>query len=343
MTTVTGGDETLFAVNQPRRQMLSRVGDAMYWLSRYMERAEHLARLLHENLQLLTDVGELAPRVKHELWLGILRVFGLEQAPAAMAICEAGDVEIAGRMSAYMTFDITNTNSLLTCITNARENARSIRENISAEIWEDLNTLYWSLQGAEARGRFDESPLELYRQVMNGSMLFQGLTDQTLARAQGWLFMQLGKGFERVDITCRIMEVRFEMLQAAEASLDAAERNIHWMSVLRSCGSLEGYRRVHLGEMDAMRVAAFLVLSDNFPRSIRACVRSAYEAVSQIRSEINPHSADAAERILGRLNTQLEYAEGGEILGGGVPAYMKKIRLEMAQAAEGMRKTYFLH
>jgi uncharacterized alpha-E superfamily protein len=115
------------------------------------------------------------------------------------------------------------------------------------------------------------------------------------------------------------------------------------MSVLRSCASLEAYRRMHMGEMDAMRVGAFLVLEREFPRSVRACVHHAHDAVSRIGSSISPGGLDAAQRVLGRLNTQLEYAEAGEIAADGLPAYVQKLRLSMAQAAAAVRKTYFLH
>ncbi|HEV8603945.1 MAG TPA: alpha-E domain-containing protein [Tepidisphaeraceae bacterium] len=337
------GEEVHVNLGGSRRQMLARAAESLYWLSRYVERSEHLARLIHENLQLLTDVGELAARVKHDLWQGILRMFGVDQLPEAQAVLAGTDEQVAQHMSAYMTFDAANAGSILSCIVNARENARSIRENISGEVWEDLNTLYWSLRGPDVGSRFEEAPLEVYRQVMNGSMLFQGLTDQTLAHSQGWLFMQLGKRLERLDITCRIIEVKFDILQRHEASLEPAERNIHWMSVLRSCASLEAYRRMHMGEMDAMRVGAFLVLEREFPRSIRACVHHAYDAVARISSSIRPGAPDQAERILGRLNTQLEYADAGEIGVEGFGGYVQKIRLSMAQAAASVKKIYFLH
>ena len=343
MNEIILGEDVQLSLSGSRRQMLARVADSLYWLSRYVERSEHLARLIHENLQLLTDVGELAAQVKHDLWQGILRIFGVDQVPEAQAALVGTDEQVAQQLSAYMTFDAANASSLLSCIVNARENARSIRENISSEIWEDLNSLYWSLRGPEVSSRFEEAPLEVYRQVMNGSMLFQGLTDQTLPHSQGWLFMQLGKRFERLDLTCRIIEVKFDILQRFADSLEPAERNIHWMSVLRSCASLEAYRRMHMGEMDAMRVGAFLVLEREFPRSLRACVHYAYDAVSRISESISPSAPDQAERILGRLNTQLEYAEAGEIAAEGLPAYVQKIRLSMAQAAASVKKTYFLH
>src|ERR1700749_2609651 len=125
--------------------------------------------------------------------------------------------------------------------------------------------------------------------------------------------------------------------------LEAPLRNIHWMAVLRSCCSIEAYRRMHVGDMDPLKVAAFLLLEANFPRSVRYCVHHAHEAISRIRVEINAGSIDNAERILGRLDTQLEYAEMGEILNEGLPAYLQKIQTQIAYPAMAAQKAYFLH
>src|SRR5438552_1735631 len=191
-----------FLSHAAARPMLARDADSMYWMSRYVERAEHVARLLLVNSNLLMDVGELAPTLQQRQWQSVLTVFRLE-APAPQDGGAAGGAALGARVAQYMVFDRDNPNSLLNCITRARENARAIRENISAEMWESLNTVYWSLRGDEARGRFEESPDDFYRQVMLASMLFQGLTDQTQPHDQGWQFTQLGKYLERVDVTCR--------------------------------------------------------------------------------------------------------------------------------------------
>jgi uncharacterized alpha-E superfamily protein len=210
-------------------------------------------------------------------------------------------------------------------------------------MWENLNTLYLSLQSDEALARFEESPDEFYRQVMTGSMLFQGLTDQTLTRDQRWQFTQLAKYLERIDVTARVIETKFEILQPGVAKLETPIRNIHWMAVLRSCCSIEAYRREHIGDMDPLLVASFLILEPDFPRTIRFCVGQAQEAIAHIRSEINPRGIDAAERILGRLKTQLEYAEMSEILLQGLPQYLQKIQADIAEAALAVQNAYFLH
>src|SRR3982750_1582585 len=171
------------------RPMLARDADSMYWMSRYTERAEHVARLLLVNSNLLMDVGELAPTLQQRQWQSVLTVFRLD--PAQLPGDAAPAIFFGPRVAQYMVFNPDNPNSVLNCLSRARENARGIRENISAEMWESLNMLYWYVCADDAPARFEESPEDFYRHIMTGSLTFQGLTDQTLPHEQPWLFTQL--------------------------------------------------------------------------------------------------------------------------------------------------------
>jgi uncharacterized alpha-E superfamily protein len=315
--------------------MLSRDADAMYWMARYVERSEHVARLLLVNSNLLIDVGDLAPALQAQEWQSLLTILRLGELPEGP--------DIAQRVSQFLTFDPENPNSILTCLTRARENARGIRENISAEMWENLNTLYWSLRGDDAPARFEESRDDLFRSVMIGSMLFQGLTDQTLAHDQKWLFTQLAKYLERTDVTCRIIQSKYDILKANEQLFDSTLRNLHWMAVLRSCCSIEAYRQNNLGDMDPARMAGFLILERSFPRSIRFSISAALAAISAIRVGARGSAIDPAERILGRLDAQLEYAQLSEILAEGVSSYLQRIQGAVHEAAVAVQRSYFMH
>jgi len=335
-----------FHINRPARPMLARVAESMFWMSRYIERAEHIARLLLVHTNVLMDMGELAPKLEQRLWLGVLRVLNLDKTPEAEAMFDDSipESEIAQRVGRYMTFSADNPNCLLECLTKARENARSIRENISAEMWQELNTMYWTFRADETRTRFEEEPQEMYRQVMNGSFLFQGLTNQTLPHSQAWHFSQLAKHLERGDITCRILETKFEVLRAAEGALQTTPiRNIHWMAVLRSCCAIEAYRRVQPGDLDPLHVAAFLILENELPRSVCYSVRHSHEAVCGIRRGVGSPEVDEAERVLGRLRAELENADPGEIVYDGVQAYLQKVREKIAVAGMAVQRAYFLH
>ncbi len=318
------------------RPMLARDADSVYWMARYVERAEHVARVLWVNSNLLVDVGDLAPALQDRQWESVMTIFHLEGAvPGAGAM--------GPRVRQYMTFDRDNPSSVYTCLTRARENARGIREVVSNEVWETLNTLYWHIRADDAAATLEDGSEEFYRSITTGSLLFQGLIDQTMAHDQRWLFAQLGKYLERVTVTCRVIETKFDILRRAESLLESPLRNIHWMAVLRSCCSIEAYRRIHVGDMDPLKVATFLLLEDNFPRSVRYAVHRAHEALTRLRAEVNPRAIDDAERILGRLDTQLEYAEIGEILSEGLPAYLQRVQARAADAAMAVQKAYFLH
>jgi len=322
--------------NRPPRAMLAREADAMYWMSRYVERAEHVARLLLVHSNLLIDVGDLAPRMQNRLWQSVLAVLRLPEMP------EERDRPLGPAVQQALTFDPKQSNSLLACVTRARENARSIRENISMEMWEALNTLYWSIRSEETVARYEESPDAFWRSIMNSSMLFQGLTDQTMPHGQRWHFSLLAKYFERADVTCRVIGTRHALLES-EAMNESTVHNLNWMAALRSCCAIEAYRRRYLGDMDPLKVAGFLLLETNVPRTVRFCVKAAREAISQIRAAANPTEIDAAERILGRLDAQLEYAEMSEILAQGLPDYLQRIETSLADAAIAVQQAYFLH
>lgn len=329
-------DLNKYALTRPPRPMLAREADSVYWMSRYVERAEHVARLLRVKLNLLADTGDLEEEFVDSLWRSVPTVFRLGNRLE-------GDGPIASRVTAYMTFDPENPNSLLSCLTLARENARGVRETISAEMWEELNALYWSIQGDDARQRFDDSPDTFLKNTLTASLLFQGLSDQTMRHDQRWHFTQLGKYIERVDFTCRVVSTHWQILTAAEDDLDVPLRNIHWMGLLRACCSIEAFRKTFLGELDGLRVVSFIALEPNFPRSIRFAARCAYDAIDAIRKESDARKADVAQRLLGRLDAQLEYAELAEIVAEGVPQYLQKIEAAVGDVALALQRGYFLH
>lgn len=337
-------DRTFFFSRVQRRPaskpMLARVAEAMFWMSRYVERAEHIARLVLVNSNMLMDLGELAPRMQDEQWMAIFKILRLDHYIESLDIF--GN-HVGQRVYRLMSFDNTNKNSLLSCLTRARENARSIRENISVEMWETLNTLYWSLLSEDAQLRLDENPQQIFQSVIMGSLLFQGVSDQTLPHGQAWEFVQLAKYLERIDMTCRIIEVKFDVMHSPEPLWESTLRNIQWMAVLRSCASIEAYRRRHVGDLDPTKLAAFLILDDESPRTVRYSVRKAQEAIAGIAAKIHPQEIDAAERILGRLNAQLEYAEMHSLSGANLKEFLGSIQDNVAEAAAAVQKAYFLH
>jgi len=328
-------------VNRPPRPLLSRVAESAFWMSRYIERAEHVARVLLVNINSLLDVGDLEPEVELQLWTAPLRIFLLDQTPQAKELLATARDRLAPAIAGFLVFDSANPNSIYSCITRARENARSVRETISSEMWENLNALYWALRSEEASGQFSESASDLLKQVMNGSLLFQGLADQTLGHNQSWHFIQAGKFLERIDVTCRVIQTKFAALDAVEPYIEATERNTHLLSVVRSCCALEAFRR-NAADIDPDAIAAFLLLERAFPRSVCFCARHAHDAIHRISIQADPTLHLPAQAILGRLHADLQYTAPHQIEGDLLNPFLEKIQSATLDATIAIKKSYFL-
>jgi len=325
------------------RAMLARVADASYWMSRYVERAEHIARVLLVSSDVLTGAGDMDERFARETACDVLRITQRDHMFADLAPLSRTPSQAMAAVAHYMALDADNPNSLINCLSKARENARSIRESISAEMWEHLNTFYWSLKADDAQARFDDSPQEFLRAVMSGSLLMQGLVDQTMDHGQVWLFIQLSKYLERVDMTCRILAAKIRTLTKFDSSLDAPLLVIQWMAVLRACCSIEAYRRVNLGDLEPSRVAGFIVYEPTFPRSVHFCVRHALEAVERIRTLLSADTGREVQRRLGRLFADLQYSQTAPSSSEELLVFLEEIRLSNADAAAAVQEQWFLH
>ena len=178
---------------------------------------------------------------------------------------------------------------------------------------------------------------------MAGFDAFPGSDRSNPAARSARLFAQLAKYLERTDVTCRVIQTKYDILKSNEQIFDSTLRNLHWMAVLRSCCSIEAYRRNYLGDMDPTRVTGFLILERSFPRSIRFSISGALAAITAIRAGVRGNVIDPTERILGRLDAQLEYAELSEILGEGIPNYLQRIQTAVHDAAVAVQQSYFMH
>ena len=326
------------------RALLARVADASYWMSRYIERAEHIARILMVSLDSLTGAEELEPDLSHQAVVDVLKITWQEHMLPELVKPEHTPLQAMMEVAKYMALDASNPISLMSCLTKARENARSIRESISNEMWEQLNTLYWSLKADDAVARFDDSPQEFFRQMLTGSLLLQGLADQTIDHGQAWLFIQLSKYLERADMTCRILQAKYQTLQRLDtvASLDTAARVIQWMAILRSCCSIEAFRRANVGEIDHGLVAGFILFEPTFPRSVHFCVQHALEEVDRIRSVLAADAGRDAQRRLGRLFAELQYSRAATTQDKGLLAFLEQIRNSAADASIAVQEQWLM-
>ncbi len=322
------------ATGPAARPILARDADAIYWMARYLERAEHIARSVQTKLNLLADSGDLNPDLQRSLWESVAQT----QRAAVPEV--AGDPAMP--MARWMALDPANPASVLGCITRARENARGIREHISAEMWEATNAIYWSVRADDASARFEESPDTFLRSITSASALLQGLTDQTIMHDQRWQFSQLGRLIERADFTCRTVACHWHILTGPLAEdLDLPLRNIHWMGLLRCCCSIEAYRKIASGDLEPLRVVSFLLLQEGFPRTVRYCVAGANQALEAITAQTSSRTAHDALRTLGQLDAHLRYSRY-DALNDDVEGFINHIEHEVAAATGNLQRSYSL-
>lgn len=313
--------------------MLSRVADSLYWMSRYMERAENDARLLDVNLQLLLDLGGEADAMQH--WAPVIA--SLEETDLFDSLYEAAD---EASVTEFLTLQTKNPNSIISCLTLARENARTTREQISSEMWEEINRLYLFVQGEDARQLLLSSAHEFFKRVIGGSHLFQGVTGATMTHGEGWDFIRIGTALERADCTSRILDVKYHVLLPTGENVGGNVDTIHWMGVLKSCSALEAYCKLYVSQVAPWKVAEFLITHQEFPRSIRYCVDSLDAALHRISGVDESRYSNEAERLSGRLRSDVAFVTIGEVFEFGLHEYLTKIQERLVEISNAMSATY---
>ena len=313
--------------------MLSRVADALYWMSRYIERAENNARILDVNLQLMLDFQNEETVRQH--WEPIIN--SLEEHDLFYSLHAEAN---ARTVVDFVSFEKKNPHSICSSIVRARENARTVREHASSEMWEQINRLYLYLGSAASRNVFAGSAYEFFKSIVDASHLFQGITDATMTHGEGWDFIQVGKFAERADRTSRILDVKYHLLLPTGEKVGGNVDVIQWMAVLKSCSGLEAYKKLYVGEVAPWRVAEFLITHDGFPRSIRFCVNRLDLALHRISGSDRTHYANEPERLSGRLSSDLAYSTIGDVFNIGLHQYLDRIQSRIVDVSDAMHKTY---
>ena len=313
--------------------MLSRVADSLYWMSRYMERAENDARILDVNLQLLLDLGGEANAMQH--WAPVIA--SLEETNTFDSLYETAD---EASVTEFLTLQRENPSSIISCLTRARENARTTREQISSEMWEEINRLYLFVQSDSASRMLLTSPHEFFKCIITGSHLFQGVTDSTMTHGEGWDFIRIGTLIERADCTSRILDMKYHILLPSGEDVGGNVDTIQWMGVLKSCSGLEAYCKLYVSQVAPWKVAEFLITHQEFPRSIRYCVDSLDQALHSISGVDESRYANEAERLSGRLRSDVAFVTIGEIFEFGLHEYLTQIQERLVEISNAMYATY---
>jgi uncharacterized alpha-E superfamily protein len=297
--------------------MLSRIAESLFWIGRYVERADDTARILDVHLQMLVEDPYLS---EEEASRGLVAVMGAAQPDAGARIDR--DL-VLGRLA----FDEDNPSSIVGALAAARENARRAREIVSSELWECLNTTWIGIGTARLRAT---TAHQFFSWVRERAALVDGIADATMSRDDAWRFLVLGRSLERADMTARLV---------ATSAIAGAVPS--WTTLLRSCGAYESYLRTYRGVASDEHAAEFLLLDRLFPRSVVHAVNEAEACLETLAPSADRAGvSDRARRLLGWARTNLEYRALAEIL-QDLPEEMEKVQRACSSASDAVARRYF--
>jgi uncharacterized alpha-E superfamily protein len=315
--------------------LLCRVAENMFWLNRYVERAIAIIRVVDVTAHLELDSGD--PDANGiDYWTPLL-------GPSHDNEPHAGDDEAPAPLPHdvryYLALDADNPSSLVSCVRQARAGAREVRDSISSEMWEQINTCFLMLAEPDRVRDLEEDLHAFYRRVRDSLLLIQGLADATVAHDESWQFLSLGKYLERADNVSRLLRVHCRLLTSGAVPAHGDE-TVRWLAVLRSAGSAEAYSRYYSLRVEPTRVLEFLLLNPLFPQSVRYSLGAAWDALQSISSATMAGSGPPV-RLLGLLHARLEHASVDEVIEFGLEEFLASIQDDIAQVSERLTRAFF--
>jgi uncharacterized alpha-E superfamily protein len=312
--------------------MLSRVADSLYWMSRYLERAEHTARLIDVGLNLMLDQ---TPAEAERRWGRLLTSL---HAPPLVS-----GADNAYQITQAMTFEVTNESSIVACMAVARENLRQVREQISSEMWEQLNRLFIYIKSTNINDIWNVGPNEFFRVVKEGSHLFQGITDSSMNHGEGWQFIQLGRFIERATATAILLDLYFKEFVNGPGQQTKMSSYLDWVGLLKSCTAFEAYCKVYTADLRPERIAEFLLLNAECPRSIRFSAEIIHNAFRSLAENGRASKTGRVNRLSGRLRAALSFSQIDEIMENSLHDYLNDIQRQCAEIHTAIQKTYVVY
>ena len=311
--------------------MLSRVANSVYWAGRYLERAENIARFIDVNLHMSLD----APIAFSEQWQPVVTITG-----ALATFSERYAVADRDSVIRFLASDSENPGSIVSCVTSARENARSIREVISSEMWEQINRFYLLVSNRTAAQRALSFSHEFFSDVKLLSQTIAGVADHTMSHGQAWHFLQLGRLLERADNTTRLLDVKYFLLLPSPRDVGRPVDEMEWSILLRSATAFEMYRKRY-GRIAPDHVMEFLLLDKEFPRAVLFCLLAAGESLHAISGSPRGAYRNPAEQRLGRLSSELAYANVYDIIASGFHEFLDGFQSKLNELDDAVSSTFF--
>src|SRR3954462_10029707 len=308
--------------------MLSRVADSLYWMSRYIERAEHTSRVMAVKLE---SMVEQTPEDASASWSRVVEALRGEkfdhQPQDAFAITKK------------IAFDRSSDSSLITSLTLARDNARQVREALSNEVWESLNRLYLRPSPEMMNSIWLHSPARLFRGALEEMHALEGVTYSTLSHGEGWYFLELGKHIERAQLLGRQLDVHFR----APAAGVPPPKYFDWLVLLKFCTAFEPYTKLYTASVRPQKLAEFLLFDAEFPHSICFSVDRMTQGLARVAPGAPPARREAVERLAGRLKAAVDFGQVDELMSGGVAAFIADITKQCEQIHKALYSSYITY
>lgn len=311
--------------------MLSRVANSIYWMARYVERAENLARFIEVTLNFILD----QPDSSYQQWEPLVLATGDEK-----EFKDRYGGPTSENVVHFLTFDPEYANSIISCLTHARENARTVREAISSEAWEQINEFYLWVKKSQNSSKTLDSQFELFQRIRLESHLFSGILDATMSRGTGWQFANLGRLIERADKTSRILDVKYFTLLPKVEDVGTTIDDLQWSAVLRSVSGFEMFRKRYHA-ITIRRIIEFLILDRDFPRAVRFCLDGAERSLRAITGSPDSVFRNTAEQRLGQLRANLAYADVESIIQAGMHEFVDGLQHKLNQIDDAVYETFF--
>ncbi len=311
--------------------MLSRVADYIYWMSRYIERAENYARFCNVNFNLSLDL----PSGISEQWLPLLSATGGLELYTSLY----GKVS-KNKVVHFLGLDEKNPNSVYNSIVNARSMARVLRPEITRELWQQINTMYYMVKnGLEKKILLKKDPRLFFRNIRKGCQLLYGIFDATISRNEAWHFGKIGQCIERADETSRVLDVKYHMLLPTTEVVGSPTDLIQWVALLKSVSAYDMYRKKN-GKLTPWGISQFLIFDDSFPRAMLHCLRQAKSSMHAVTGNYTGY-LNNAERQIGMLTAHLEYSNISEVFSFGLHEYLDDFQIRLNEASTAVFSTFF--
>ena len=309
--------------------MLSRVADSLYWMSRYMERTDGILRMLRINYASSQD------DIQEFSWKPVLRIFTYMGEEHATALARQSRAVLQ-----YMVAEKENVNSVLNIVTRARENARSVQDHITKELWQCLNDFYHTIRDeALVRGLYKEDPITILDVLIRHGLLYYGTTDITMARGEGYAFINIGKFLERGVQSADILDIKFSDLRYDLTRMDTT----YWKYLLLSISGYELYLKTYRSGFDPRNVVELIVLNEEFPRSVIYSVDRLQRYFGRLKGDRNKEAWKKIDFMIGKIMSRVRYSTVESILEEGLHAYLNGIKEELYEVGVALNQHYFAY